>query len=80
MILGEKTGREHSSNHMQKWPESTAVKDANSSTFSDVVNSACKKLMDRQIKFSIQRIIKMEEQLSCMEQELDAFLCLKNKE
>jgi len=79
MTLGEKTGLESSSNHLRKWPESAITAKAGICTFSDVVDHACKGLMDRQIKFSIRRIQKMEEQLACMEQELDAFLCRKNR-
>ena len=43
-------------------------------TFSDVVDEACEKLMERQIKYSIRRIQKMEETLLCLEKELDVFL------
>ncbi|MDR3019766.1 MAG: hypothetical protein LBU66_02550 [Treponema sp.] len=43
-------------------------------TFSDVVDDACEKLMDRQIKYSIRRIQEMEERLCCLEKELDDFL------
>jgi len=42
--------------------------------FSDVVDEACDKLMDKQIKYSIKRIIEMEECLTNMERELDNFL------
>jgi len=47
------------------------------SSFAEVVDEACKQLMDIQIKHSIRRISQMEERLSCLEQELDAFLSLK---
>jgi hypothetical protein len=43
-------------------------------TFSDVVDEACGKLMDKQIKYSIRRITEMEEYLVNMEKELDVFL------
>ena len=45
--------------------------------FSDVVDKACKGLMDRQIKYSIRRIQEMEALLSGLENELDAFLELR---
>jgi hypothetical protein len=48
-------------------------------TFSDVVDEACEKLMDRQIKSSIRRIQEMEERLCGLEQELDEFLFQKNR-
>jgi len=48
-------------------------------SFSDVVDEACEKLMDRQIKYSIQRIQKMEECLAALEHELDEFLWQKNR-
>ena len=43
-------------------------------TFSDMVDEACEKLMERQIKYSIRQIQKMEETLLCVEKELDVFL------
>jgi hypothetical protein len=49
-------------------------------TFSDVVDKACQKLMDWQIKHSIQRIHEMEECLADMEKELDDFLQRKDRE
>jgi hypothetical protein len=47
--------------------------------FSDIVDSACEKLMDRQIKYSIRRIQEMEERLCCLERELDDFLFQKDR-
>jgi hypothetical protein len=44
------------------------------SSFSEVVDEACEKLMDRQINYSIRRIQEMEERLSGLELELDTFL------
>ena len=43
-------------------------------SFQEVVEEACEKLMDQQIKYSIRRIQRMEEQLSNLEKELDFFL------
>ena len=43
-------------------------------SFDEVVGKACEELMDRQIKYSIGRIQKMEEQLADIEKELDVFL------
>jgi len=52
---------------------------SSSYSFSDVVNEACEKLMNRQIKHSIRRIQKMEECLCSLEKELDDFLLQKNR-
>ena len=49
-------------------------------TFSEVVDEACDKLMDKQIKYSIQRIQQMDERLCDLEKELDDFLLKKNRE
>jgi len=43
-------------------------------SFADVVDEACERLMERQIKYSIRRIQEMEERLSLLERELDDFL------
>jgi len=48
-------------------------------TFSDVVDRACEKLMDRQIIYSIRRIQSMDERLAALEKELDDFLSQKNR-
>jgi len=52
---------------------------AGSQTFSDVVDKVCEKLMDRQVKYSIRRIQKMEECLADLEKELGDFLCKKDR-
>ncbi|MDR0475009.1 MAG: hypothetical protein LBH43_15215 [Treponema sp.] len=49
------------------------------SSFKEVVDEVCEKLMDRQIKYSIRRIQKMEEQLIYLERELDDFLFQKKE-
>jgi len=46
--------------------------------FSDVVDVACEKLKERQIKYSVERIHKMREILDCLEKELDDFLLRKD--
>ena len=48
-------------------------------SFNEVVDSACERLMERQIKYSIRRIKEMDERLSRMERELDEFLFKKNR-
>jgi hypothetical protein len=49
------------------------------SYFSEVVDEACDRLMERQIKYSIRRIQAMEERLAQLERELDEFLFHKNR-
>jgi len=76
MILGEKsaavTGGEYSPGQ-QKMPEAGLY------AFSDVVDKACKGLLDRQIKYSIRRIREMEGRLCELERELDDFLFSKTR-
>jgi hypothetical protein len=76
MILGEKsaavTGGEYSPGQ-QKMPEAGLY------VFSDVVDKACKGLLDRQIKYSIRRIREMEGLLCDLERELDDFLFSKTR-
>jgi hypothetical protein len=43
-------------------------------SFNDLLDETCEKLMDKQIKNSIRRILEMEERLANMEKELDEFL------
>ena len=57
-----------------KW--SKVQNDSDICTFSDVVDKACEKLQDQQIKYSIRRIKEMEACLSGLEQELNEFLDL----
>ena len=53
---------------------------SNRSSFSEVVDEACERLMERQIKYSIRRIQEMEDRLTELERELDEFLFKKNRE
>jgi len=48
-------------------------------SFTEVVDEACDKLMDRQIKHSIRRLAGLDERLSVLEQELDEFLLQKDR-
>ena len=50
------------------------------SSFSEVVDEACDKLMDSQIKYSIRRIQDMEERLTGLELELNEFLLQKDRD
>ena len=48
------------------------------SSFSEVVDEACDRLMDRQVQYSIRRIQEMGDVLEKLERELDEFLSQKN--
>ena len=48
-------------------------------SFSEMLDSACEKLMDRQIKYSIRRIREMDERLCLIERELNEFLLKKDR-
>jgi len=61
-----------------KKPNEKSAANADSYTFSDVVDKACEGLMDRQIKYSIRRIQEMENFLYDLEHELDEFLKMRN--
>jgi len=71
MILGEKsaalTGPDRS-----KCAESIY-------SFSEVVDSTCERLMEKQIKYTIRRIREMDERLCLIERELDEFLFKKDR-
>jgi hypothetical protein len=54
--------------------ETLFPENSGSYSFSDVVDEACEKLKDRQIKYSIRRIHEMEERLYNLEKDIDAFL------
>jgi len=51
---------------------------AKRASFSEVVDNACDRLMERQAEFSIRRIQQMEEKLNILERELDEFLAIKS--
>ena len=55
-----------------KWPK--VQRNSDICTFSEVVDKACNRLQDQQIKYTIRRIQEMESCLSVLEQELDEFL------
>jgi len=58
-------------------PGEKTTAEAEDYTFSEIVDKACESLIDRQIKYSISRIRKMETQLCNLERELDEFLKLR---
>jgi len=82
MTLGEKyaalTGPENLKNNEVGLSGSEICQDG-IYTFSEVLNSTCEKLMDKQIKYSIRRIREMNERLCLIERELDEFLLRKDK-
>jgi len=48
-------------------------------SFNEVVDSTCERLMEKQIKYTIRRILEMDERLGLIERELDEFLFKKNR-
>ena len=43
-------------------------------TFDSILDETCERLLDRQVKYSIQRIYDLEKRLEILERELDEFL------
>jgi len=75
MILGERSAAVTGGEYL---PGQQKIPEAGFYAFSDVVDKACERLLDRQIKYSIRRIREMEERLCELERELDDFLHSKN--
>jgi len=48
-------------------------------SFDSILNETCERLLDRQVKYAIQRIHEMEQRLDTLERELDEFLSLSKK-
>ena len=46
-------------------------------TFDSLLDETCERLLDRQIKYAIQRIYEMEKRLGNLEHELDEFLKMR---
>ena len=43
-------------------------------TFDTLLDETCERLLDRQVKYSIERIHELEKRLDVLERELDEFL------
>jgi hypothetical protein len=43
-------------------------------SFETLLDETCERLLDRQVKYSIQRIHELEKRLDTLERELDEFL------
>lgn len=43
-------------------------------TFDSILDETCERLLDRQVKYAVQRIYEMEKRLHSLEQELDEIL------
>ena len=54
--------------------QNTLYFDADEVSFETVLNSACERLRDTHIQFSIRRIREMDKKLDILEKELDAAL------
>jgi hypothetical protein len=48
-------------------------------SFDSLLDETCERLLDRQVKYAIQRIYDMEKRLSNLEHELDDFLSVNKK-
>ena len=48
-------------------------------SFDSILDETCERLLDRQVKYAIQRIHEMEQRLDTLERELDEFLSLNRK-
>jgi len=48
-------------------------------TFDTLLDETCERLLDRQVKYSIERIRELEKRLDILERELDEFLRMKVK-
>jgi len=48
-------------------------------SFDSLLDETCERLLDRQVKYAIQRIYDMEKRLSNLEHELDEFLSFNKK-
>jgi sugar diacid utilization regulator len=48
-------------------------------TFDSILDETCERLLDRQVKYAIQRIHEMEQRLTNLERELDEFLSANKK-
>lgn len=48
-------------------------------TFSSLLDETCERLLNRQVKYAIQRIHEMEKRLGSLERELDEFLSINKK-
>jgi hypothetical protein len=53
--------------------EDTTAPDSGFS-FDSILEETCERLLDRQVKYAIQRIYEMEKRLGNLERELDEFL------
>ena len=48
-------------------------------TFDSLLDETCERLLDRQVKYAIQRIHDMEKRLGNLEHELDDFLSINKR-
>ena len=49
-------------------------------SFDSILDETCERLLDRQVKYAIQRIHAMEHRLDTLERELDEFLSAHKKQ
>jgi len=46
-------------------------------TFDSILDETCERLLDRQVKYAVQRIAEMEKRLNALENDLNEFLSKK---
>ena len=61
-----------------KWDRDSGNLDTKEPSFDSVLNSACERLWDKHIQYSIRRIGEMEQELDELEKELDFLLRASN--
>ena len=49
-------------------------------SFDSILDETCERLLDRQVKYTIQRIREMEQRLDTLARELDDFLSANKKQ
>jgi len=59
---------------LDPWNSDPWDSDSGVNSFELVLDSACERLWEKQVQFSIRRITEMEKKLNTLEQELDIFL------
>ena len=48
-------------------------------SFDSILDETCERLLNRQVKYAIQRIYEMEKRLGSLERELDEFLSVNKR-
>jgi len=65
---------EHHMNHNGNITTGEKIIPASDITFDSLLDETCERLLDRQVKYAVQRIADMEKRLNKLENELSEFL------